>query len=57
MSGENLLDSFWERMSKKDNAFEWRMRLCGMGKEADAEKEKRLAAYRKEARGDLCHED
>lgn len=57
MSGENLLDSFWERMSKKDNSYEWRMRLCGMGNEADAEKEKRLAAYRKEARGDLCHED
>ena len=57
MSGENMLDSFWERMSKKDNASEWRMRLCGMGKEADAEKEKRLAAYRNEARGDLCHED
>ena len=57
MGGEDVLNSFWERMSKKDNLDEWRMRLCGMGKEADAEKEKRLAAYRKETRGDLCHED
>jgi len=57
MSEEDVLDSFWERMAKKDNLDEWRMRLCGMGKEADAEKQKRIAAYRMEARGDLCHED
>lgn len=57
MSGEDVLNSFFERMAKKDNLAEWRMRLCGMGKEADAEKQKRIAAYRMEARGDLCHED
>jgi len=52
MSGEEVLDSFWERMSKKDNLAEWRMRLCGMGKEADDEKWKRIAAYRMEDQGD-----
>ena len=57
MSGEDVLNSFWERMAKKDNSTEWRMRLCGMDKEADDEKRKRLEAYRKETRGDLCHED
>ena len=57
MSGEDVLNSFWERMTKKDNGDEWRMRLCGMDKEADDEKQKRIAAYRMEARGDLCHED
>lgn len=57
MSGEDVLNSFFDRMAKKDNLAEWRMRLCGMGKEADAEKQKRIAAYRMEASGDLCHED
>ena len=57
MSGEDVLNSFWERMTKKDNSTEWRMRFSGMGKEADAEKQKRIAAYRMEARGDLCYED
>ena len=59
MSGgdDDVLNSFFERMAKKDNLDEWRMRLCGMVKEADAEKQKRIAAYRMEARGDLCHED
>ena len=54
---DDVLNSFFERMSKKDNLAEWRMRLCGMGKEADVEKQKRIGAYRMEARGDLCHED
>ena len=57
MSGEDVLNSFWERMTKKDNSTEWRMRLSGMCKEADAEKQKRIASYRMDASGDLCHED
>lgn len=40
MTGEDVLTD----LSKCDNDSEWKMRLCGMGKEADAEKEKRLAA-------------
>ena len=44
MAGEDVLTDFWNRMSKCDNDSEWKMRMCVMGKEADAEKEKRRAA-------------
>ena len=42
-SGYALLAAFEDRMARKDNADEWRMRLCGMGAMADAEKAQRLA--------------
>lgn len=42
-SGYAILAAFEDRMARKDNTAEWRMRLCGMGERADAEKAQRLA--------------
>lgn len=38
----NPLLDFWRRMAQKYNGEEWRMVLCGMKKEADEARNKRL---------------
>lgn len=42
-SGYAVLAAFEERMRRRDNADEWRMRMCGLQERADAEKAQRLA--------------
>lgn len=57
MNGHEVLSDFEERMSRRDNSSEWRLRMCGLGKTADIEKAKRLTEDFGCAHGDFSREE